>query len=151
ELSVAESSRTLRDGIKHRLDVGRRAGDDAQDLARRRLLLERLGQLAVPRLQEFRRGLLLFPRLNQLTAARLELLQRLRQALLKVGVARAVVLQRLLGDRDLGIALTLRGLRPPTHRPLLHRAMIGARLRSLPWHAAPPRGGGRPNSIRTIA
>src|SRR5262249_15997433 len=81
ELSVAQSSPTLRDGIKPRLAVGRRAGGDAKDLARRRLLLLRLRKLAVPRLQEFRRGLLLFPRLNQLTAARLELLQRLSLAL----------------------------------------------------------------------
>ena len=39
------------DGIENWLDVGRRAGDDPQDLARRRLLLERFGQRAVPRLQ----------------------------------------------------------------------------------------------------
>ena len=36
---------------KHRLQVGRRAADDAQDLAGRRLLLQRLGQLAVALLQ----------------------------------------------------------------------------------------------------
>ena len=31
----------LRDHIQHRLDIGRRAGDDAQDFTRRRLLLQR--------------------------------------------------------------------------------------------------------------
>ena len=35
--------------LHDRLQVGRRARDHAQDLARRRLLLERLRQLAVPR------------------------------------------------------------------------------------------------------
>ena len=37
--------------LEHRLDVGRRARDDAQDLAGRRLLLQRLGEVAVARLQ----------------------------------------------------------------------------------------------------
>ena len=34
--------------VEHRLEIGRRARDDPQDLAGRRLLLQRLGQLAVP-------------------------------------------------------------------------------------------------------
>ena len=38
-------------GSKHRLDVRRRAADDAQDLGCRRLLLERLGEVAVARLE----------------------------------------------------------------------------------------------------
>ena len=37
--------------VEHRLDVGRRAADDPQDLAGRRLLLERLGEIAVARLE----------------------------------------------------------------------------------------------------
>ena len=37
----------LRDHIQHRLDIRRRAGDDAQNLARRGLLLQRFGELAV--------------------------------------------------------------------------------------------------------
>ena len=41
----------LDDGVEDRLDVGRRAGDDAQDLARRRLLLQRLGEIAVALLE----------------------------------------------------------------------------------------------------
>ena len=46
------AARALRDdGVEDRLDVGRRARDDPQDLAGRRLLLQRLGQLAVPRLE----------------------------------------------------------------------------------------------------
>jgi hypothetical protein len=37
----AHSCRALRNRIKHRLNVGRRAGDHTQDFARRRLLLQR--------------------------------------------------------------------------------------------------------------
>jgi len=44
---LAQPSRALGHGVEHRLDVGRRAADDAQDLARRRLLLQRLGEVAV--------------------------------------------------------------------------------------------------------
>ena len=40
-----------RDRVEHRLDVGRRARDHPQDFAGRRLLLQRLGQLAVPGLE----------------------------------------------------------------------------------------------------
>ena len=39
------------DRIEHRLHVGRRAADDPQDLRGRGLLVERLGDLAVARLQ----------------------------------------------------------------------------------------------------
>ena len=39
------------DDFEHRLSVGRRLADGSKDLARRRLLLEGLGQLGVPRLQ----------------------------------------------------------------------------------------------------
>ena len=38
---VAQPRRILRDRIQHRLNIRRRAGDDAQDFARRRLLLQR--------------------------------------------------------------------------------------------------------------
>src|SRR5712692_8976443 len=38
-------------GVEQRLDVRRRAADDAEDLARRRLLLQGLGKVAVARLQ----------------------------------------------------------------------------------------------------
>ena len=48
---AAESRRVLGHDVHHRLDVGRRAGDDPQDLGRGRLLLQRLGHLAVPRLE----------------------------------------------------------------------------------------------------
>ena len=41
----------LRDRVEHRLEVGRRARDDAQDLAGGGLLLQRLGEVAVARLQ----------------------------------------------------------------------------------------------------
>src|SRR5205823_2628259 len=50
ELRLAEPCRAGDDGVEHRLNVGRRPRDDTQDLARRRLLLERLGQITVPRL-----------------------------------------------------------------------------------------------------
>ena len=38
---AAQPRRVLRDRVEHRLDVRRRAGDHPQDLARRRLLLQR--------------------------------------------------------------------------------------------------------------
>src|SRR5262244_1889030 len=51
ELSVAEAPGALGDRLEYWLHVGRRAADDAQDLARRRLLLQRLGEAGVLRLQ----------------------------------------------------------------------------------------------------
>ena len=39
---VAQPRGIFGNGIQHRLDIRRRAGDDAQDFARRRLLLQRL-------------------------------------------------------------------------------------------------------------
>ncbi len=48
---VAQASGTLRDRVEHRLDVGRRARDDAQDLGGRRLLLQGLGEVGVPGLE----------------------------------------------------------------------------------------------------
>jgi len=77
ELRLAEPRRALRDCVEHGLDVGRRARDDAEDLAGRGLLL-----------------------------------QRLRQALFELATRRGFVRQRLAAD-------SLRGLRTPTHRPLL--------------------------------
>ena len=43
----AERAHALHHGIEHRLQVGRRAADDAENLAGRGLLLQRLGQLAL--------------------------------------------------------------------------------------------------------
>ncbi len=48
---VAQPRRTLRHGVQHRLQVGRRAADHTQDLAGGRLLLQRLGQVAITCLQ----------------------------------------------------------------------------------------------------
>ena len=48
---VAEARRALGHRVQHRLDVRRRARDDGQDLRRRRLLLQRLAELGVARLQ----------------------------------------------------------------------------------------------------
>ena len=48
---VAESARVLDDRVEDRLLVGRRARDHAQDLAGRRLLLQRLGEVGVLGLQ----------------------------------------------------------------------------------------------------
>jgi hypothetical protein len=49
---LAQARGALRHGVEHRLDVRRRARDDAKNLARRRLLLQRLGrtllELATP-------------------------------------------------------------------------------------------------------
>src|SRR5262249_43218989 len=53
ELALAELSRTSRDRVEDRLDVGRGARDDTEDLAGRRLLLESLAQLTVPALELF--------------------------------------------------------------------------------------------------
>ena len=50
ELSIAEPRRALRDRIEHRLDIGRRAADDVEHLARRGLVFERFLQLALARL-----------------------------------------------------------------------------------------------------
>src|SRR5215470_13486768 len=44
---VAQPRRICSDGIEHRLDVGWRATEDPQNLARRRLLIKRLGHLRV--------------------------------------------------------------------------------------------------------
>jgi len=46
---AAQPCGTLCDGIEHGLDVRRRTGDHPQDLARRRLLIERLGHLRMGR------------------------------------------------------------------------------------------------------
>ena len=51
EGSLAQARGTLDDRVEDRLEVGRRGGDHAQDLGGRRLLLQRLGQLAVALLQ----------------------------------------------------------------------------------------------------
>src|SRR5262249_36842154 len=51
ECRIAEPCCTLDNGIEDRLEVGGRVADDTQDLARRRLLLQHLGQLAVAGLQ----------------------------------------------------------------------------------------------------
>ena len=50
EESVAQPHGASDDRVEHRLHVGRRAADDPQDLARRRLLFQRLRQIAVARL-----------------------------------------------------------------------------------------------------
>src|SRR6266852_37645 len=51
EETVAEPHGTSDDRVEDRLDVGLRAADDAQDLRRRCLLLQSLGQVAVASLQ----------------------------------------------------------------------------------------------------
>src|SRR5712691_692538 len=51
EESVAQSHGTSDNRVEDRLHVGLRLADDAQDLRRRRLLLQRLGQVAVAGLQ----------------------------------------------------------------------------------------------------
>ena len=90
-------TRAARDGLEDGLDVGGRARDDTQDLARRRLLLQRLGQ-----------------------------------ALLELVTTGGLLLQRLTTTSPAGCGLglrafRLRGLRTPTHPPLLH---LSAALRS---------------------
>src|SRR5882724_6869373 len=51
EKSVAQLDGASDDRVEDRLHVGLRPADDAQDLARRRLLLQRLGQLSIARPQ----------------------------------------------------------------------------------------------------
>src|SRR5258705_9964600 len=47
----AELRGVLDEGIQHRLEIERRTTNHLEDLSGRRLLLERLGQIAIPRLQ----------------------------------------------------------------------------------------------------
>ena len=47
EQAIAKPDDPLRDRIENRLDISLRTADDTKDLARRRLLLERLGKLAI--------------------------------------------------------------------------------------------------------
>src|SRR4029453_10786118 len=101
---LAEPCRVRRDSIEDRLEVGRRVADHAQDLAGRGLLLLRLNQLAVARLE--------LPQRLRLA------LERLRQALLQVADPGGIVLERLAGNGGLGF-LRLRRLLAPTHQPLL--------------------------------
>ena len=49
--ALAQPSGALDEGAEDRLQVDRRARDDPQDLGRRRLLLQRLGRVAVALLQ----------------------------------------------------------------------------------------------------
>ena len=44
---IADARGVLGNGVQHRLKIRRRAGDDTQDLTRRGLLLQRLGEVAV--------------------------------------------------------------------------------------------------------
>ena len=46
EFGVTDPCRVLQHGLKHRRQVARRARNDLQDVRRRSLLLQRLGQLA---------------------------------------------------------------------------------------------------------
>jgi len=48
---VAQSYRASQDGVENRLDFGLRTGDHSKDLARRRLLFQRLRQIGVACLQ----------------------------------------------------------------------------------------------------
>ena len=45
--AVAEGNRISRDGIEHRLDIGRRAANHAQNFARRSLLLQSFSEITV--------------------------------------------------------------------------------------------------------
>jgi hypothetical protein len=54
--SAAEAGRVAHDRVEHRLEVGRRARDHAQDLRGGRPLLEGLGQVAVARLTLLRQS-----------------------------------------------------------------------------------------------
>src|SRR5262245_48586363 len=108
--SGTESCGAYYERVQHRLKIGGGAADRPQDLAGRRLLLQRL------RLALCRRGFTL---------------QSLRQALLKVADLGAVVLRRLAGERrPFGLRPSLRGPCPAPHQPLLGltRRLIDDRL-----------------------
>src|SRR5262249_13336000 len=99
------------DRVEHRLEVARRAADDAQDLAGGSLLLLGLDQLLVACLELTSRLRLALYRFS-LT------LQRRRQALLQVADLGAVVRRRLAVARSRAFRLSLLGLCPAIH-PLL--------------------------------
>src|SRR5688572_27932319 len=48
---ITEACRALRDRVQYWLEIGGRAGDYAENLARRSLLLQSLGKIAVSHLQ----------------------------------------------------------------------------------------------------
>src|SRR5262249_49238838 len=102
---LAQPRGTLRHGVEHGMEVGRRAADDSPELGCRRLLLVRLSQVATARLE--------LPKRLRLA------LQRLRQLLLEVADPRAFVVPRALGFA----ALALHALASPTHWLLLDHAM----------------------------
>ena len=52
-INPANPCRALDDSIEHRLDIGRRAADDAENLARRSLLLQSFAQIRVALLEFF--------------------------------------------------------------------------------------------------
>ncbi len=52
-LTITEPGGILRNDIQYRLDIRRRAGDDAQNFAGRGLLFQRFGELTVTLLQLF--------------------------------------------------------------------------------------------------
>ena len=54
ELGLADARRVLQHGLEHRLQLAGRAADDLQHLRGRRLLLQRLGELARARLHLFK-------------------------------------------------------------------------------------------------
>lgn len=100
-----EPAGVLGDGPRHRRQVRRRAADDPEDLARRRLLVPGRGQRAVFLLQ----GL----------GARSLSFQALRQALFERLDCGAFIRRGPAGRRSLGSRLPLRGLCTATHQPLL--------------------------------
>src|SRR5262249_24440271 len=59
-LGLAQANRALRQRVEHRLQIGRRPSDDLEELAGRRLLLERDSQLAVAGLQLFEQADVLY-------------------------------------------------------------------------------------------
>jgi hypothetical protein len=112
EEPVTQSHDALDDRVEDGLDVGRGARDHAQDLARRRLLLERLGQalleLAVlggPRFADLRAtGRLLLPFAFTGVVTR-----RIGLSLALTGVPSAVVARRLASGKKSSPALARRG------------------------------------------
>ena len=105
EPSIAQPRGTLHDRVEHGLQIRGRLTDDTEDLGRRRLLPQHLGQRAILLLQDL--------------ACRIFPLQALREALVELATLGGSVLRRLAGDREPGFYLRLPGLCPPTHRPLL--------------------------------
>ena len=120
----------LRDGVEHRLDVRRRTADHAQDLARRRLLLQGLGEVAIAGFQLLEQPHV-FDRDDRLVGEGLE--QRdLLVGESAPGSGRPTEMAPIaVPSRSRGTAKTLTGTRRPARQPGTQSQ--GPQARPEPW------------------